>query len=236
MSAVFGRVAQLWRYPVKSMAPEPLTTATLSWHGLAGDRRWAFVRGDRPRSGFPWLTLRELPALDQYVPCLVEPDRPDDSPVEIRTPDGRVLDVADPQLAAALGDGARAMKCDRGLFDAMPLSVLTTRSLGSLGAIVGAELDVRRFRPNLVIELDDPDERFPEEGWIGAELQIGEARIRVDARDQRCRIVGIDPLTSEEDPSILRAIAQERDARFGVYGSTVRPGTVAVGDPVALGS
>jgi len=54
-----GRVVGLWRYPVKSLAAEPLSEVDVSWHGLAGDRRWAFVRDGVPQSGFPWLTLRE---------------------------------------------------------------------------------------------------------------------------------------------------------------------------------
>jgi uncharacterized protein YcbX len=56
--------------------------------------------------------------------------------------------------------------------------------------------------------------------------------MRVDKRDQRCVIVTIDPATLRRDPAILRAIARERGALFGVYGSTVEPGRVAVGDPV----
>ena len=47
-------------------------------------------------------------------------------------------------------------------------------------------------------------------------------------------MVTIDPVTLRRDPAILRAIARERDTRFGVYGSTVAPGQVAVGDPVEL--
>ena len=53
---VVGRVVALRRYPVKSMAAEELDGAEVSWHGLAGDRRWAFVRDGQVRSGFPWLT------------------------------------------------------------------------------------------------------------------------------------------------------------------------------------
>ena len=63
-----GRVAGLWRYPVKSMAAEALDEVLVSWHGLAGDRRWAFVRPGIPRSGFPWLTIRELPEMSHYRP------------------------------------------------------------------------------------------------------------------------------------------------------------------------
>jgi hypothetical protein len=50
---VVGQVAALWRYPVKSMAAEPLDEAEVSWHGVAGDRRWAFIRDGQVRSGFP---------------------------------------------------------------------------------------------------------------------------------------------------------------------------------------
>jgi uncharacterized protein YcbX len=63
-----GRVAGLWRYPVKSMAAEELDGAEVSWHGLAGDRRWAFIRDGQVRSGFPWLTIRERPELAHYRP------------------------------------------------------------------------------------------------------------------------------------------------------------------------
>jgi uncharacterized protein YcbX len=58
--------------------------------------------------------------------------------------------------------------------------------------------------------------------------------MRVDQRDKRCVMVTIDPVTLHREPAILRAIATERDARFGVYGSTVEPGWVAAGDRVEL--
>lgn len=79
-----------------------------------------------------------------------------------------------------------------------------------------------------------PGCEFPEDAWVGRVLRIGGLRMRVDERDQRCVIVTIDPVTLRRNPAILRAIARERDARFGVYGSTVEPGQVAVGDPVEL--
>ena len=65
---VVGRVAALWRYPVKSMSAEELGCAEVSWQGLAGDRRWAFIRAGQVRSGFPWLTMRELPDMAHYRP------------------------------------------------------------------------------------------------------------------------------------------------------------------------
>jgi uncharacterized protein len=167
---VVGRVVALRRYPVKSMAAEELDGAEVSWHGVAGDRRWAFIRDGQVRSGFPWLTIRERPEMARYRPFYTERARPNASATLVRTPSGGELDVADPALAAELGPGVRVIKQDRGVFDTMPLSLLTT----------------------------------------------------------------IDPVTLHRDPAILRAIARERDNRLGVYGSTVEPGRVAVGDPVEL--
>jgi uncharacterized protein len=236
---VVGRVAALWRYPVKSMAAEELDGAEVSWHGLAGDRRWAFIRDGQVRSGFPWLTIRDRPELARYQPRFAEPERPNGSPALVRTPSGSEFDVADPVLAAELGPGVRVIKCDRGIFDTMPLSLLTTQALASLGRLVGTEPAAGRFRPNLLVAASGAGvsgRDFPEDAWVGRVLRIGGLRMRVDQRDQRCVMVTIDPVTLRRDPAILRAIARERDARFGVYGSTVEPGRVAVGDPVELES
>lgn len=230
---VVGRVAALWRYPVKSMGAEPMQRAELSWHGVAGDRRWAFIRAGMERSGFPWLTIRELPNMGLYRPRFTEPDRPDGSATLVRTPGGAELDVVDPALAVELGHGARVIKQDRGIFDTFPLSLITTQTLAGLGALVRAPLDVQRFRPNLLIEAPDGG-LFPEDAWVGSVLRIGGARVRVDKRDQRCVMVNVDPSTSQRDPAVLRAIARERQACLGVYGSTVQPGIVQTGDEVAL--
>jgi uncharacterized protein len=227
-----GRVAALFRYPVKSMAAEELDGAEVSWQGLAGDRRWAFIRDGQVRSGFPWLTIREKPELAHYRPRFAEPDRPNASATLVRTPSGADLDVADPALAAELGPGVRVIKQDRGVFDTMPLSLLTTQALAGLGRLVGTDLAAVRFRPNLLV--DAPGRDFPEDAWIGRVLRIGGLRMRVDQRDKRCVMVTIDPVTLGRNPAILRAIARERDSRLGVYGSAVEPGRVVVGDPVEL--
>jgi uncharacterized protein YcbX len=229
---VVGHVAALWRYPVKSMAGEELGSAEASWHGFAGDRRWAFIRDGQVRSGFPWLTIRELPELAHYRPRFADPDRPNASPVLVRVPSGGELDVADPVLAASLGPGVRVIKQNRGVFDTMPLSLLTTQALASLGRMAGTSLEAGRFRPNLLV--DACEQGFPEDTWAGRVLRIGGLRMRVDQRDSRCVMVTIDPVTLRRDPAILRTIALERDNRLGVYGSAVAPGRVAVGDPVEI--
>jgi uncharacterized protein YcbX len=228
-----GRVAALWRYPVKSMAAEPLEEVEVSWHGLAGDRRWAFVRGGVERSGFPWMTIRERAEMGHYRPSFADPSRPNDSRTVVRTPTGDELAVVDPALAAELGDGVRVIKQNRGVFDAMPLSLISTQSVAALGALVGAELDVQRFRPNLLIEAAG-EAVFPEEAWLGAVLRVGAMRMRVDQQDERCVVVNVDPATGERNHAVLRTLARERAACVGVYGSTVEPGRVAVGDPVFL--
>jgi uncharacterized protein len=230
--AVVGRVVGLWRYPVKSMAAEALDCAEISWQGMAGDRRWAFIRPGPVHSGFPWLTIRERPEMAQYRPRLAEPERPNASPVLVRTPCGRELDVVDHELAAGLGPGVRVIKCSRGVFDTMPLSLLTTQTVDGLGRLVGVGLAAGRFRPNLLVDATGP--AFAEDAWVGRVLRIGGFRMRVDVRDRRCVVVNVDPVTLFKDPAILSTITRERDARLGVYGSTVEPGRVAVGDPVEL--
>jgi uncharacterized protein len=226
-----GRVAALYRYPVKSMAAESLPSVEVSWNGLAGDRRWAFVRPDVPRSGFPWLTLRQNNALASYRPFLADPENPDKSAVSVLTPRGDKLEITSAELAEELG--ARALKLDRGTFDAVPLSLISTRTVTEIGALSGTPADVLRFRPNLVIE-PLVEGGFPEDEWVGHTLSIGSMTMRVDRRDTRCVVINIDPVTGERSPHVLKAVARHRDTCLGVYGTVGRPGRTAVGDPVVL--
>jgi uncharacterized protein YcbX len=228
-----GRIAGLWRYPVKSMAAEPLDAVNVSWHGLAGDRRWAFVQESLVRSGFPWLTIRERPQMRHFRPAFANPARPDASATVVSTPSGRRLDVVDPALAEELGGGVRVLKQDRGIFDVLPLSLITSQAIASIGGIVGRDLEVQRFRPNLLVDAAE-DAEFPEDAWVGNVLRVGGCRMRVDQRDQRCVMVNVDPAGTERDARVLRVIAQERGSCLGVYGSVVEPGRVALGDPVTL--
>jgi uncharacterized protein YcbX len=229
-----GRVVGLWRYPVKSMAAERLDQVDVSWHGLAGDRRWAFVRDGVPQSGFPWLTLRERGDLNHYRPSFVDPTRPDQSATLVRTPSGAVLDVTDPALAAELHpSGARVIKQDRGIFDTFPLSLITTQTIAQLGDSTGLQLDVQRFRPNILVEATGAAP-FQEDSWVGSVLCIGGMAMRIDKRDGRCAVITIDPVTAQRSPAILRTVARDREGCLGVYGSTVRPGRLAVNDAVRI--
>jgi len=216
------------------MGAQPLESVDVDWNGFAGDRRWAFIRGDLVRSGFPWLTIRENQKMWQYMPHFVEPDRPDASVTMVTSPSGRDFDVVDPALAEELGHNARVIKQDRGVFDAFPLSLLTVQSVAALGASVGYELDKRRFRENLYLDLNSA-ESFAEDAFVGRRLRIG-ARLTVHIleRDIRCRMIGIDPETLEENPDILRYVAKSHDNTAGVYAAVLVAGLVRPGDEIVL--
>lgn len=231
--SVVGRVVGLWRYPVKSMAAEPLANVDVSWHGVAGDRRWAFVRPGTEQNGFPWLTLRERNDLNRYRPSFVEPDRPDKSRTVVTTPSGTRFDVTDPKLADELCVGVRVIKQDRGIFDTFPLSLITTQTIERLGSRLGGRLEVERFRPNLLVQAYEGSE-FPEDAWVGRILRIGALQLRVDKRDGRCAVITIDPTSAERRPEILRAVVRDRQGCLGVYGTTVTPGAVGLNDEVII--
>jgi uncharacterized protein YcbX len=218
------------------MAGEPLAEIDISWHGLAGDRRWAFIREGLTRSGFPWLTLREREDMSHYFPSFADPAQPDQSPVIVRTPSGSIFDIVDAALAAELHPrGARVIKQNRGIFDTFPLSLITTQTIAELGKRVGARLDSQRFRPNILVEAIDPAP-FVEDDWVGCVLRVGGLSMRIDKRDGRCAVITIDPVTAERNPAILGAVTRDRGGCLGVYGSTVQPGRVAAGDPVFIES
>jgi uncharacterized protein YcbX len=230
---VVGIVTRLWRYPVKSMAGEPLTSAYVSWTGVAGDRKWGFVRPASGENGFPWYTIRQNPAMSTYVPRLLDPQHPDKSAVRVQAPGGRIYDLTDPDLADELGAGLRVMRLDRGVFDALPVSLITTSTVSALCTLAGVPGNERRFRPNLVIS-PSSGTPYAEDEWVGCSLHLGCAIIRVDRRDTRCVVVNVDPARGQPDASLLTIIGRYRHACAGVYGSTVRPGLIQLGDPVRL--
>jgi uncharacterized protein len=231
-----GTVTGLWRFPVKSMAGEALPEAEIGWAGVAGDRKWAFVRADSGGNGFPWHTQRENPAMANYVPRLADPGRPDKSAVLVRAPDGSTHDVTSPALASELGPGVRVMRLYRGTFDAMPLSLITTATVSALCSLAGVPANELRFRPNLVVSLDGDGRAAPyaEEDWVGCSLHVGQAVLRIDGRDSRCVVVNVDPDTGRPSGDLLKVIGQHRRALAGVYGSTVTPGLVRLGDRVTV--
>lgn len=222
---IVGRVASLFRYPVKSMAAEPLDEVEVSWQGLEGDRRWAFVRSGQARNGFPWFTLRQHAGLYAYRPVF-------GNPVIVYTPGGEKHEVDDPALAEELGP-VFAQKIDRGTFDSAPLSLLSAQTAEAVGAYVGTAVSPLRFRPNIVVETLSGT-AFAEDSWVGATVSVGPVRVHVQRRDKRCMVINIDPETGQRDPAVLRGVAQLNDLTCGVYGSVLGVGRIAVGDPVEV--
>jgi len=239
-----GTVRDLMRYPVKSMAGTAARSALLGWHGFAGDRRFAFRRVD-DRSGFPWLSASRLPEL-----LLYRPFNPDDDgagggeplpPSHVRTPAGQELelwsDALRAEIAARLGSDVQLMSLRNGTFDDAFVSVINLATIAGVGREAGVQLDVRRFRPNVVLDTEEA-EPFREGAWVGGTLLFGGAEPRVavsvTANDVRCMMINLDPDSARQDARVMKAVVRRNDNLAGVYGSAVRIGTVHVGQEVWL--
>jgi uncharacterized protein YcbX len=235
-----GKVSALYRYPVKSMRAEPLHEAEVYWYGFEGDRRYAFVKSGN-RTGFPWLTGREIPEMVLYCPRFLEPANPRDSEVVVTTPSGREVQIDSTDLLDDLTTRYRQpvhlMYLSRGCYDAMPLSFISRDSVQALGFEAGLMLDPRRFRPNVLVDLDEAVP-FGEETWIGKLVRLGDADdaplIRLNRRNVRCAMTNIEPDTASRDPRVLKTIVNMRDECAGIYGSVQRVGRVCAGDPIYL--
>jgi hypothetical protein len=237
-----GQVEAIFRYPVKSMGGEPLEVANLGWHGLEGDRRLAFRRMD-DRSGMPWLTASKLPDLLLFSPQRGEDGAAGHVPTHIRTPDGEALPVFGEDLAAEVGrrygDPVEMMQLKHGIFDEATISVIASDTVCEIGRLAGRSLDVRRFRPNVVVRLLRPVP-FQEDEWLGGVLSFGKKddddapAITVTMRDVRCSMVNFDPDSASPAPEVLKAVVREHQNTAGIYGAVTRIGRLAVGQTIFL--
>jgi uncharacterized protein YcbX len=209
------RVAELWRYPVKSMAGELLSEAELRADGIAGDRL-VHVEDERARV----LTARNHPRLLGLRASL--------------GPDGTALVNGVPWDAAetaagvrrAAGPGARLVRHE-GVerFDVLPLLVATDGAVRALG------VDRRRLRPNILIaDVDGLAER----AWPGSRLAIGDAVIAVEKLRARCVMTTYDPDTQVQDLAVLKRIVTDFGGRIALDCAVVQGGRLVVGAPVTL--
>ena len=119
-------------------------------------------------------------------------------------------------------------------FDAFPLLVMTTSSLQRLAEVLPeSKIDVRRFRPNLLIDTDGQS-GFVESAWIGKRIRAGSCEIAVEAACPRCVMTTLPFDSLPKDPNIMRALVREADHNLGVYARVVRDGVVRVGDAVEI--
>jgi uncharacterized protein YcbX len=166
----------------------------------------------------------------------------DDGLPRVHLPDGRTLSVDDPEagdvLSALLGRPLELRpETTVPHHDDSPLHLVTTTALATLGRDLGAEPDVARFRPNLVVDTLASGLRdgYPEDGWIGRELALGdEVVLGIDAGMPRCVMVGAEQGDLPQDSEVLTTLGRVHDVDFGVQASVVRGGVVRPGDEVRL--
>jgi len=237
-----GRISAIFRYPVKSMAGEQLDVAQLSWHGIAGDRRFAFRRL-ADKSGFPWLAASKLPQLLLYKPFGLDSNTAERLPTHVRTPDRKEYELRSDELreevSSRYGSDVELMNLRHGIFDEACISVLSLSTVHGIERESGRDINLRRFRPNVAIETPSA-EPFEEDRWVGRTLMFGEgnsgAALRVTMRDERCVMVNFDPDTAERDSEVMKTVVRMNGNYAGVYGTVVRAGELRVGQVVTLGA
>jgi uncharacterized protein len=241
MTTASGTVAQLWRWPVKSMAGERVLALRIDGRGVGGDRTHAVLHEHKGET--KPLTAREAPRLLAWHAAYpfnfdggLDPARP---PFAVVTgPDGRSFRWGDPRLRHALAaDLGRAVELRRdiaGIQD-IPRSLLITTSatLQALGEELHGQVDLRRFRPNLHLDLDA--DAWAELAWEGAELAFaGGVRLRLLHPCERCAIPTRHPDTQIKWPQLLRHLTREHAQCFGINARVLTGGRVTAGEAVKL--
>lgn len=259
---IVGQIDSLWRYPVKSMRGEELPEAFIGFPGVYGDRVYAFRSSAAPK-GFPWLTAREQETMLLYRPNYRHPERArkpgnlaeaeaigsgltplygaiPDLMVDVDTPAGERLPIDDPRLRSMLRDGLgdsnglTLLRSDRSMTDCRPISIISLQTVRQLSQELGIELDKRRFRANLYIDLQS-NNGFVEDEFVGRTLRIGaRVAIAVVKRDSRCKISTLDPDTAQPNPELMKHLARKHDGQAGIYGAVLVEGAIRPGDEMAV--
>jgi uncharacterized protein YcbX len=230
-----GTVAQLHRWPVKSLRGERVEAARFDDRGMAGDRAHALI-DLRPKRAGKVLTVRQNPELlawsSAYRGAAGEPPT-------LRGPDGAEWSWADPALPAAIGDSLGVpleLRTEDGMQDRGPTVLVTVEaSRAALEAELGAPVQLARFRPNLHLSLDAP--AFAEEDWgTGSSLTVGDVRLEVVGEHSgaciRCAVPSWDPVGRERWRELQSWLIEQHDNKFGLIMRVTRPGTIRVGDEV----
>lgn len=209
-------IAEIWRYPVKSLAGEQLKSASLNADGIAGDRR-VLVYNEQTRQ---LITSRTHPkllglkaAVDQYGQVFIN-----GQPWNASASAQAIITAAGPHARLLEWDGMER-------FDVLPLLVATD------GAIKEFGYDHRHLRPNLVIGGVDG---LAEREWPGRRMKIGEAVIEFAQLRGRCVMTTYDPDTQKKDPAVLRHIVKKFDGTLALDTDIIKGGQIEVGDAVEL--
>lgn len=236
-----GRVDQLWRYPVSSLAGQRQSRATVTEQGVSGDRLGAFHERESGAVVFPGIVRKWNLAPRMAARTSVS------GQVEVSL-DGviwRPLD--DPALDSALtgfcgtpvvfrpyGSGTDAEPVVQ-RYDFSPVHLISRQALDALQALLpGSCIDARRFRPNIVVDLPGLDGRCPEYRLVGNRFTIGTVPLRGLRASGRCSFTTLAQRDLPEDRDVLRALIQHFDKDFGIYCEVIAPGTISEGDEIAL--
>lgn len=209
-------VAELWRYPVKSLRGEQIQETDITELGIPHDREIVVLReGVRrvatARTKFKLLALQG--SIDGQGITTINGHRWD-------SPEAREL------VTEACGEPVQLIEfTGPQRFDVLPLLVATD------GAVAYMNVDRRRFRPNIII---GGVEGLAEREWEGKNIHIGEVVIHAAQLRGRCVMTTYDPDTQEQDVKVLHRIVKELDGTFALDCSVVTPGRIRIGDPVEV--
>ena len=232
MSGSLGHIAALWRYPVKSMRGEALQSLAVDEKGAIGDRYFALKDSDgRLGSGKTTKRFRQIDGLLGFSAAT------ENDVVVIRFPDGQVMRADDPSLGsiltAACGMAITVESEDQDRImhrDSAPLHLLSEASISWLrGRLPDVAIDVRRFRPNIVVATEATG--LVEQEWLGHEIAIGEALVVRAARPTvRCVMTTLPQAELGAAPAVLRTLTELNAASLGIYAEVLQPGIARIGD------
>jgi len=205
------------------MAGERLDSCGVTDRGLEGDRRWAFVDQSPARAG-KWFNIKQHAPLMTYHARLV------DGALEVVAPDGSSVALDQALVRTFESETQRPIEL-RELpgenFDAAHVLIVNLATVDAFALEAGMPLDPRRFRANLYVDGLEPEEELR---WLGRVIRAGDAELEVVDRCERCKVITMDPDTTEATPELLRILVERHDERLGMYCRVVRPGRVSVGD------
>jgi uncharacterized protein YcbX len=154
---------------------------------------------------------------------------------ELREIFGRLPDEPLPDLTGVPPEIMQFTSPPGTYFDVYPLHLMTTASLDELGRRVpDSTIDVRRFRPNILIESPSGTAGFIDAEWAGRTVVIGETRIKIEMPCMRCVMPTLEQESLPKDPRVLRAIVRDANQNLGSYATVARGGEIEVGREVWL--
>ncbi|WP_299093263.1 MOSC N-terminal beta barrel domain-containing protein [uncultured Metabacillus sp.] len=239
---LIGHIKEIVRHPVKSFSGESVKKTNIMEYGLYGDRSHAFL--DDTRKG-KFLTITQFPEMVTYKARFAGEESMEQYPkVEVITPEGKAMNWEDEELLEEIARKSKRTispitytpaRVPLGAIEEEHIQLVTDASLMKLKDIWGkTDVDYRRFRPNLLISLQEKIP-FIEEEWFGRHLKIGsEVEIQLKRHCERCMIITVDPENADRDASLLKTIVKERKNHFGVYASVIKTGQIHLGDEVVL--